>query len=85
MATKDLYHVVFVPCMYQELPKGIVKSVGVRGGRAKEDQCRNMNLAYCTHFVDKFLISNEKTIIYTQRTLFSPELLKNPMKFKCVA
>lgn len=26
MATKDLYHIVFVPCIYQELPKEIVKS-----------------------------------------------------------
>lgn len=36
MATEDLYHVVFVPCMCQELPKGIVKSVGVRGEEPKK-------------------------------------------------
>lgn len=36
MATKDLYHIVFVPCIYQELPKEIVKSVGGRGEKPKK-------------------------------------------------
>lgn len=52
MATKDLYHVVFVSCTYQELLKVIVKSVG-GGGNIAKDQCRNMNLVYYIDFLDK--------------------------------